>query len=88
MRGYQTLHLKSDQVFALNLEFPATSIIRVFADVGYYDELAFDAGISLAISAETISSLPVSGFGISANFPLYTYTDQPWKLRWSIGFSM
>jgi hypothetical protein len=88
MRGYQTLHLKSDQLFALNLEFPATSIIRVFADVGYYDELAFDAGISIVIGAETVSSLPVSGFGLSANVPLYTYADQPWKLRWSIGFSM
>jgi hypothetical protein len=88
MRGYQTFHFKSDQLFAMNLECPATSFIRVFADIGYYDELAFDAGISLAISAETISSLPVSGIGLSANFPLYTYTDQPWKLRWSIGFSM
>jgi len=88
MRGYQTFHIKSDQMYALNLEFPVTSFIRVFTDVGYYNEFAFDAGISLAISAETVSSLPLSGFGISANFPLYTYTDQPWKLRWSIGFSM
>lgn len=88
MRGYQTFHIKSEQLYALNLEFPSNSFIRLFADVGYYNELAFDAGISLAITAETVSSLPVSGFGISANFPLYTFTDEPWKLRWSIGFSM
>jgi hypothetical protein len=88
MRGYQTLHVRSDQMYVLNLEFPSTSFIRVFADVGYYDRFAFDAGVSLAISAETISSLPLSGFGISANFPMYTYTDEPWALRWSIGFSM
>lgn len=88
MRGYQTLHVRSDAMYACNLEFPSTSFLRVFADIGYYDRFAFDAGVSLAISAETVTSLPLSGIAISANFPLYTYTDQPWALRWSIGFSM
>lgn len=88
MRGYQTLHIRSDQMYVLNVEFPSSSFIRVFTDVGYYDRFAFDVGVSLAISAETITSLPVSGLGISANFPLYAYTDEPWALRWSIGFSL
>lgn len=88
MRGYQTFHLRSDQMYACNVEIPLLSVFHVFADVGYYDEFAFDAGVSIAISAETVSSLPLSGIGISANFPLYTYSDEPWSLRWSIGFSM
>lgn len=88
MRGYQALHIKSDQMYALNLEFPDRSPIRIFTDIGYYDQFAFDVGICLAIGAETIPSLPLGGFGISVNAPLYTYCDQDWEFRWSIGFSM
>ncbi|MDH4212062.1 MAG: M1 family aminopeptidase [candidate division WOR-3 bacterium] len=88
MYGYQTLHIKSDQIYALNLDFPARSLVRIFADIGYYDNFAFDVGVSLVISAETIARLPLYGLSVSVNLPLYAYTPgEPWKLRWSIGLS-
>jgi hypothetical protein len=88
MLGYQTLHIKSDQLYVLNLEFPARSLIRVFTDIGYYDRFAFDAGVRLVIGSETFSAMPINGFSISLNLPLYSYIEgEPWKLRWSIGFS-
>ncbi|UCG30172.1 MAG: hypothetical protein JSV53_11865 [candidate division WOR-3 bacterium] len=89
MRGYQSLHLNSDQMYTLNLEFPARSLVQIFTDIGYYDRFAFDVGVSLVISAETIARLPLYGLSISVNLPLYTYTPgEPWKLRWSLGFSL
>jgi hypothetical protein len=88
MRGYQTLHIKSDQIYALNLELPAGSLVRVFTDIGYYDDFAFDVGVRLVISAETIAQLPIYGLSVSVNLPLYAYArGEPWKLRWSIGIS-
>ena len=88
MRGYQTMHIKSDQMVALNLEFPSNTLIRVFTDVGYHDEFAFDAGIRLVLGTETFPALPLYGLSISVNLPLYAYIPgEPWKLRWSIGFS-
>ena len=89
MVGYQTLHFKSDQMYALNLEFPTRTLIRVFTDMGYYDKFAFDVGIRLAVGSETIPFLPLYGLSISANFPLYSYVPgEPWKFRWSLGFSL
>jgi hypothetical protein len=89
MCGYQTLHIKSNQMYALNLEFPTRTLIRIFTDIGYYDEFAFDVGVRLAIGSETLPFLPLYGLSISANFPLYTYlADEPWKFRWSFGFSL
>lgn len=89
MRGYQTLHIKSEQMYVLNLEFPTRSLIRVFTDVGYYDKFAFDVGVRLVIGAETFVSFPLNGFSISVNLPLYAYVeDEPWQLRWSFGFSL
>jgi len=89
MRGYQTLHIKSDQMYVLNLEFPTRTLIRVFTDVGYYDKFAFDVGVRLAVGSETFPFLPLYGLSISANFPLYSYLeDEPWKFRWSFGFSL
>ena len=88
MRGYQTLHIKSEGMVALNLEFPTRSIIRAFIDIGQYEEFAFDAGLRLVIGTETFPSLPLYGLSLSVNVPLYAYTPgEPWKLRWSIGFS-
>jgi hypothetical protein len=89
MRGYQTLHIKSDQMYILNLEFPTRTLIRVFTDIGYYDKFAFDAGVCLAIGSETFPFLPLYGLSISTNFPLYSYIEgEPWKFRWSFGFSL
>ncbi len=88
MRGYQTLHISSDQIYALNLDFPARSLFRIFADIGYYDKFAFDVGVRLVVSAETLAQLPLYGLSISVNLPLYAYAPgEPWKLRWSIGLS-
>lgn len=87
MRGYQTLHIKLDQMYVLNLEFPARTLIRVFTDVGYYDKFAFDVGVRLAVGSETFPFLPLYGLSVSANFPLYSYIEgEPWKFRWSFGF--
>jgi len=89
MRGYQTLHIKSPQMYVLNLEFPTRTLIRVFTDIGYYDKFAFDVGVRLAIGSETFPFLPLYGVSISANFPLYSYIEgEPWKFRWSFGFSL
>jgi hypothetical protein len=89
MRGYQTLHIKADQMYAVNIEFPTHTLIRVFTDVGYYNKLAFDAGVRLAISSETFPGLPLYGLNIAANFPLYSYLEgEPWKFRWSFSFSL
>lgn len=78
MRGYQTLHIKSDQMYCINVEFPSKIPVRIFTDFGYcfgyYDEYVFDVGARLIIGP------------ISFNFPFYILSDEPWKLRWSIGF--
>lgn len=85
MRGYQTLHIKSGQMYALNLEFPARSLVRVFSDIGYHDRFAFDAGLRLVIGSETISAIPVPGLSIALNLPLYAYVPgEPWKMHWSL----
>ena len=82
------MHIKSDQMVALNLEFPSNTLIRVFTDVGYYDEFAFDVGVRLVLGTETFPVLPLYGLSISVNLPLYVYIPgEPWKLRWSIGIS-
>lgn len=87
IRGYQTLHIKSENMYALNVEFPTNTLVRAFADVGYYDEFAFDAGLRLVIGAESFPFLPLYGLSISLNLPLYAYIPgEPWKLRWSLGF--
>ena len=89
MRGYQTLHIKSNQMYVLNLEFPTRTFLRVFTDIGYYDKFAFDVGVRLAVGSETFPFLPLYGLSISANFPLYSYVpDEDWKFRWSLGFSL
>jgi hypothetical protein len=89
MRGYQSLHIKSDQIYAFNLEVPARSLVRVFTDIGYYDDFAFDVGVRFVVNAETVARLPLYGLSISVNLPLYAYAPgEPWKLRWSIGFSL
>ena len=88
MPGYQTLHLKADQIYALNLEAPARSLVRIFTDIGYYDDFAFDVGLRVVVNTETIAQLPLGGLSISVNLPLYAYAPgEPWRLRWSIGFS-
>jgi hypothetical protein len=74
MRGYQTLHIKSDEVYCLNLESPSRFPVRIFADFGYYGEYAYDVGARLVLGP------------VSFNCPLYIRSDQPWELRWSIGF--
>jgi len=74
MRGYQTLHIKSDEMYCMNLEFPGNSRVRVFADAGFYGDFAFDVGARLVLGP------------FSFNVPFYTLSDEPWELRWSIGF--
>jgi hypothetical protein len=74
MLGYQTLHIKSEQMCCINLEFPHNSPIRMFTDFGYYDKFAFDVGACLVLGP------------VSFNVPFYILSDQPWKIRWSIGF--
>ncbi|UCF71687.1 MAG: hypothetical protein JSW49_05295 [candidate division WOR-3 bacterium] len=89
MRGYQMMHIKSDQMYALNLEFPARSLLRVFTDIGYYDHFAFDIGVRLVIGTETFLAAPTNGLSVSLNLPLYSYIEgEPWKLRWSLGLSI
>jgi len=73
MRGYQTLHIKSDKLYCINLEFPSKSPIRFFTDFGYYGDYAFDVGVSIVLGP------------VSFNFPFYILSDEPWKFRWSIG---
>lgn len=73
MLGYKTLHIKSDELYCINLELPAQYPLRLFADYGYYGEYAVDFGAKVVLGP------------ISFNFPLYTKTDEPWSLRWSIG---
>ena len=76
-------------MYALNLEFPTRTLIRVFTDIGYYDKFAFDVGVRLAIGSETFPFLPLYGLSVSANFPLYSYVPgEDWKFRWSLGFSL
>ncbi len=74
MLGYQTLHMKSDYLYCVNLEFLSDSPIRLFADLGYYGDYAADFGAKIVLGP------------LSFNFPFYTKTDEPWQLRWSIGF--
>jgi hypothetical protein len=74
MRGYQTMHIKSQQMCTVNLECPSNSLIRLFTDVGYHDDFAFDVGVRLVLGP------------VSLNVPLYTRVNGPWELRWSIGF--
>jgi hypothetical protein len=74
MRGYQTLHIKSDELVAVNLQFPSSSPLRVFTDIGYYGDYAFDVGVRFVLGP------------VSLNIPLYMVSDEPWSLRWSIGF--
>ncbi len=73
MRGYQTMHIKSDRLIAMNIECPSRSLLRVFADVGWYGEWAWGAGVRLVLGP------------ISFNVPLYI-KDQAWRVHWSIGF--
>lgn len=74
MRGFQTMHIKSDEMYSLNLEFPSSSAVRVFADIGYHGEYAFDIGARFILGP------------FSLNCPLYASLDQPWEFRWSVGF--
>jgi len=74
MRGYQTLHIKSDKMFSVNFEFPTSSPIRIFADFGYYGSFALDLGACIVIGPLYI------------NMPFYILSDEPWTLRWSVGF--
>ncbi|KPK68310.1 hypothetical protein AMJ87_12115 [candidate division WOR_3 bacterium SM23_60] len=74
MRGYQTLHIKSKELFCINTEVPSRFPIRLFFDVGYYRTYAADFGARVVLGP------------VSLNVPFYTRTDEPWKLRWSIGF--
>lgn len=76
MRGYQTQHIKADQMYVMNLEFPVHVPIRIFTDFGYYGEYAFDVGARLVFGP------------VSFNLPFYNVSDEPWKIRWSIGFSL
>jgi hypothetical protein len=74
MRGYQTLHKKSDRLVCINVEFPSRSLLRLFTDFGYDGDYAFDVGARIVLGP------------LSFNAPLYALTDEPWKFRWSLGF--
>ncbi len=73
MRGYQTMHIKSSRMMALNLEFPSRWFLRAFADIGWYDQWVWDAGVRVVLGP------------ISFNVPLYV-KDEGWRVNWSIGF--
>jgi hypothetical protein len=73
MRGYQTMHIKADEMVCMNLELLTHLPVRVFADMGYYEKPAFDIGCRLVLGP------------VSLNIPFYTLTDADWELRWSIG---
>jgi hypothetical protein len=73
MRGYQTMHIKADHMFCVNLELLSHLPVRLFTDIGFHDDLAFDLGSRLVLGP------------VSLNVPFYTLTDAPWELRWSIG---
>lgn len=74
MLGYKQLHIKSDRLICINYELPSSFPLRLFFDAGYYDEYVADFGTRLVIGP------------FSFNVPFYTKTDEPWTLRWSIGF--
>ena len=79
MLGYQTKHIKTDQLYCINLELPGNLPVRLFGDLGYYYDdsntwqTAYDFGAKLAIGP------------VSFNLPLFT-KDKPWSLYWTIGF--
>lgn len=73
MRGYQTMHIKSNRMAAANIEFPSRSFLRAFADIGWYNQWAWDVGVRLVLGP------------VSFNVPLYI-KDGGWRVHWSIGF--
>lgn len=73
MRGYQSLHLNSDALYTMNLVIPRTTPLRIFTDIGYCDRFVYDIGAQIVIGP------------VSVNIPFYIFSDEPWRLRWSIG---
>jgi hypothetical protein len=80
MRGFQSLHIKTDRILCLNLELPMNLPFRLFGDYGYY-------------RADDGQFVPAWDFGgrivlgpISFNLPIYADGEKIWSTRWSIGF--
>ncbi len=87
MTGYQTQHVKSDELYCTGLELPSNLPLRLFGDFGFYRDhttagsamrSAYDGGLKITLGP------------LSLIFP-FLYKDlangQPyWTLNWSIGF--
>lgn len=73
MVGYQGDHIRSTEMFCVNLELPARLPLRIFGDFGYYGETVLDFGMRLVLGP------------IEFNLPLYATGYKPWRLNWSLG---
>ena len=81
LRGFQTLHIKTDRIFCLNTELPARFPIRLFGDCGYYRTVgsasfsgAYDLGCRIVLGP------------LSFNLPVLANGEKVWSARWTIGF--
>jgi len=80
MRGFQSLHIKTDRILCLNLELPMNLPLRLFGDYGYYRAsggqfvAAYDFGCRVVLGP------------VSLNLPVYADREKVWSARWSIGF--
>jgi hypothetical protein len=81
MRGFQTLHIKTDRIFCVNFELPARWPIKLFGDYGYYR----------AVGTGSFTTVYDLGFRVvlgpvSFNLPVYANQEKVWSARWTIGF--
>lgn len=79
LRGFQTMHTKTDGLVALNCELPSRRIFRFFGDIAAYRladgwKNAWDWGIRVVLGP------------VSFNVPVHANGEKVWKARWSIGF--
>ncbi len=79
LRGFQTQHIKTDGLVAMNCELPSHGMFRFFGDIAAYRldndwENAWDWGFRLVLGP------------VSFNVPVHANGEKVWKARWSIGF--
>lgn len=79
LRGFQTRHIKTDGLAALNCELPCRGLFRFFGDIAAYRsdddwERAWDWGFRVVLGP------------VSFNVPVHADGEKVWDARWSIGF--